>query len=360
MAEKAEAARENPSRWWHRQRHEDRRPMLVQRGRIKQAIRTWFVEHGFIEVETAALQVSPGNETHLHAFATEYVPLGGPLDGQPARALYLATSPEFACKKLLAAGEQKIFTFAPAYRNRERGRLHHPEFTMLEWYRTECDYHTLMADCADLLRLTAAAAEIDVFGQGDVVVDAAAAPEEIAVGDAFERFAGIDLAATYTPRQTHRDALAALAQQAGVRVAADDTWSDIFTRVLVEKVEPELGRTAPSILMDYPIHEAALAAPGRLDPMTAERFELYLAGIELVNAFTELADPAEQRRRFEADMAEKERIYGVRYPIDEDFLAALAFMPAATGAALGFDRLVMLATGATRIDDVIWTPIDLG
>lgn len=346
---------DRPTPWWDRSRHRDRRPILLARNQIKQALRQWFLSKGFIEVETAALQVSPGNETHLHAFKTRY----DPLDAGPSSDLYLHTSPEFACKKLLAAGETRIFTFAPAYRNREHGRLHHPEFTMLEWYRTEVDYHTMMADCADLLRVAATAIDAEAFRQGDLAIAADTAPQEIAVADAFDRFANIDLRGTYTPGATDREALRLAAAAVGIRTAPDDSWSDIYTRILVEKVEPHLGRTTASILKDYPIHEAALAAPADADPMIAERFELYLCGLELANAFTELADPAEQRRRFEADMDEKHRIYGESYPIDEDFLAALAHMPAAAGCALGFDRLVMLTTGAQRIDDVLWTPLQL-
>jgi len=154
-----------------------------------------------------------------------------------------------------------------------------------------------------------------------------------------------------------RDALAAAARGVGVRVAADDTWADVFSKVLVEKVEPALGVGRPSLLYEYPVAEAALARPTPADPRVAERFELYVCGVELANAFGELTDPAEQRRRFEAEMDEKARIYGERYPIDEDLLAALEIMPPASGAALGFDRLVMLASGAERIEQVIWTPV---
>jgi lysyl-tRNA synthetase class 2 len=345
--------------WWDRRRHQDRRPFLLARNSIKSALRDWFLANSFIEVETAALQISPGNETHLHAFKTRYEPL----DGAEGTDFYLHTSPEFACKKLLAAGETRIFNFAPAYRNRERGRIHHPEFTMLEWYRTDVDYHTLMADCADILRVAAHAIGASEFRQrhstGDIVIPADTAPEEISIADAFDRFANIDLQSTYSPHRTDREALMLAANAVGIRTASDDTWSDIFTRILVEKIEPNLGLDAPTILKDYPIHEAALAAPSRYDPMVAERFEVYLCDLELANAFTELSDPAEQRRRFEADMSEKYHLYGERYPIDEDFLSALAHMPAAAGCAMGFDRLVMLATGAERIDQVIWTPLPL-
>ena len=156
---------------------------------------------------------------------------------------------------------------------------------------------------------------------------------------------------------TDRDGLAAAAQAAGIRTAADDTWADVFSRVIVERVEPTLGIGRATILCEYPIAEAALARPAAHDPRVAERFELYACGVELANAFGELTDPAEQRRRFEAEMAEMQRVYGSAYPIDEAFLEALAHMPQASGSALGFDRLALLATGAGRIEEVLWSSV---
>jgi lysyl-tRNA synthetase class 2 len=341
------------SRWWSLERHEARRPLLLTRNRIKAALRGWFAARDFVEVEAAALQVSPGNETHLHAFATEAI---GP-DG--ARGpLYLHTSPEFACKKLLAAGELRIFDFARVWRNRERGPLHHPEFTLLEWYRAGEPYETLMQDCADLLALAAETAGTKALTWRGRRADPFAAPERITVAEAFGRFAGVDLLASLDAAGgTDRESLAAQARVAGVRVAEDDSWSDIFSRILVQHVEPRLGDGRAAILCEYPRAEAALARTKPGDARVAERFELYACGVELANAFGELTDPIEQRARFEADMAEKARLYGERYPIDEELLDALAVMPAASGAALGFDRLVLLATGAPRIDDVVWTPV---
>ncbi|HEY8566607.1 MAG TPA: EF-P lysine aminoacylase EpmA [Beijerinckiaceae bacterium] len=341
------------SPWWSPERHADRRPFLLARNRIKAALRGWFEAEGFVEVDAGALQVSPGNETHLHGFATELV------DGDGRRTrLSLHTSPEFACKKLLAAGERRIVDFARVYRNRERSALHSPEFTMLEWYRVEEPYEQLMADCAALLRLAAEAAGADALRFRGRSVDPGLEPERLSVVEAFERYADLDLLATLGDRgATDRDALAAQARSSGVRVAADDSWSDIFSRVLVERVEPRLGLERATVLCEYPASEAALARLKEGHPRVAERFELYACGVELANAFGELTDPAEQRRRFEADMAEKERIYGERDPIDEDLIAALHHMPPASGAALGFDRLVMLATGADRIDQVLWTPV---
>jgi len=330
--------------------HADRRPFLLARMRIAAELRQFFAARDFVEVETAALVRSPGNETHLHAFATELVAPAG------ARArLYLRTSPEFACKKLLAAGERRIVEFARNFRNRERGALHHPEFTMLEWYRVEEPCEILMQDCAAVLALAAKTAGTTRFSFRDFAVDPFAAPERLTVAQAFSRYVGIDLLALLPPQPAA--VFAAAANAAGVRTAADDTWGDIFSRMLVEKIEPHLGQGRATILYDYPAIQSPLARPKASDPRLAERFEFYACGIELANGCAELTDAADQRKRLEEQMAEKERIYGERYPIDEDFLAAISMMPDACGVALGFDRLVMLATGASHIDEVVWTPI---
>jgi lysyl-tRNA synthetase class 2 len=337
---------------WDKTAHADRRPFLVARAQIAAAMRAWFAAQDFIEIETATLQVSPGNETHLHAFATDLIAPGG-----ERNTLYLRTSPEFACKKLLAAGEERIFDFARVFRNRERTPLHHPEFTLLEWYRANQPYERLMDDCAALLKEAARAAGTTRFRFRGREADPFAEPERLTVAEAFARHAGIDLLATVTSGEGDRDALAAAATRAGVQVAADDTWGDIFSRVMAERIEPHLGDGRACILHEYPITQAALARAKPGDPRVAERFELYVCGVELANAFAELTDAIEQRRRFEAAMAEKERLYGERYPIDEDFIAALPHMPPASGIALGFDRLVMLATGAQRIEQVLWSTV---
>ena len=341
------------SPWWTPDRHQDRRPRLLARNAVTRAVRAWFGAQDFNEVETAALQVSPGNEAHLHAFATQALTTSG--DPSP---LYLHTSPEFACKKLLAAGETKIFSLGKVWRNRERGPLHHPEFTMLEWYRTGETYEQLMSDCAELMALAAETVGAKSFAFREYASDPFALAERLTLAEAFDRHAGIDLLATVAKDgATDAEGLSAAARQAGIRVAADDTWADVFSRVLVERIEPHLGMGRPTILCEYPIPEAALARPKASDPRVAERFELYACGVELTNAFGELTDPVEQRRRLLLEMDEKERVYGDRYPLDEDFLAALAHMPEASGAAMGFDRLVMLATGAERIDQVLWSPV---
>ena len=341
------------TKWWQPHRHLDRRPALLARNRIQRAIRGWLDDNQFLEVDPAALAISPGNETHLHGFSTAMIGNDG-----VARPMYLHTSPEFAMKKLLAAGEPRIAAFAHVWRNRERGPLHHPEFTMLEWYRVGEDYTVLMDDCADFLMLAAEAAGAAQFRFRDAVCDPYASPERVSVANAFAQHAGIDLLATIAADgSTDRDGLAALASGAGIRVAGEDTWSDIFSRILAERVEPHLGHGVASILDRYPTPEAALARRSPDDPRVSERFELYACGVELANGFGELTDPVEQRARFQADMAEKARIYGETYPLDEDLLAALAIMPAASGIALGFDRLVMLATAAPSIEAVMWAPV---
>jgi lysyl-tRNA synthetase class 2 len=339
------------SPFWASHVHADRRPFLLARARIVAALRGWFAANDFVEVETGALQVSPGNETHLHAFATKLVAPDG-----AASTFYLRTSPEFACKKLLAAGERRIVEFAKVFRNRERAALHAPEFTMVEWYRAGEPYQTLMADCAAVVAQAATAADTRYLSFRGRSADAFAEPERLSVAEAFARFAGIDLLATLGAGEPDREQFAHAAKAAGIRIADDDTWGDIFSRVLVERIEPKLGIGRATILDEYPAKQAALARPSG-DPRVAERFELYACGVELANGFGELTDAAEQRRRLEEEMAEKQRRYGERYPLDEDFLAALAQMPDACGIALGLDRLVMLATGASHIDQVLWAPM---
>src|SRR5215218_3275748 len=344
------AATDQPSPWWSSARHADRKPFLTARSAIARAVRGWFDEQGFTEVETAILQVSPGNETHLHAPRTELTRA----DGSRATR-YLRTSPEFAAKKLLAAGEAKIFEFARVFRDRERGDLHLPEFTMLEWYRANATYDAVMADTIVLVAHAAQATGIGRFSFRGKIADPFAEPELMTVAAAFERFAGIDLLATVVDGKGDRDCLAAAAKQR-VGITDDDTWSDIFSKILVEHVEPNLGQGRLTVLFEYPAPEAALARTKPSDPRVAERFEIYACGVELANGFGELTDAAEQRRRFVQAMDEKARRYGERYPLDEDFLDAVAMMPEASGVALGFDRLVMLASGALRVDQVVWTP----
>ena len=341
---------QSQSRWFSASRHADRRPFLMARNRIIAAIRNWFAERDFVEVDCGALQVSPGNEAHLHGFATDLIQP----DGSSVRR-YLHTSPEFACKKLLAAGETRIFDIAKVYRNREHTLTHSPEFTMLEWYRANEAYRIIIDDTLALVRLAAAAAGTGLFQWRGREAAPQAGAQWLTVAEAFLRFAGVDLMATLDANGgADRDALAA---RSHVRAAHDDSWSDIFSRILSEEVEPNLGNGQITVLYEYPAAEAALARTCAHDARVAERFELYACGVELANGFGELTDATEQRRRFEAEMDVKEKIYGERYPIDEELLEALEMMPPASGVALGLDRLIMLAAGATRIDQVLWTPV---
>ncbi|MCA3573255.1 MAG: EF-P lysine aminoacylase GenX [Aestuariivirga sp.] len=339
-----------PSPWFSPDRHADRRPFLLARNRIVAGIRAWFTEREFLEVDCAALAISPGNEAHLHAFATELIQP----DGSTERR-YLHTSPEFAAKKLLAAGETRIFTLGHVWRNRERTPTHAPEFTMLEWYRAREDYAAVIADALALVRLAAEAAQTRLFRWRGRAADPFATAEWLTGNDAFIRHAGVDLLSTLREDGTaDTEALAAISP---VAFGKDESWSDIFSRILSEKVEPQLGLGRVTVLHEYPAVEAALARTSPRDARVAERFELYACGMELANGFGELTDAEEQRRRFISEMDVKERVYGERYPIDEELLAALAIMPPASGVALGLDRLVMLATGATHIDQVQWTPV---
>ena len=328
--------------WFHPSRHEDRRGFLLARNKIIAAIRQWFDQREFLEVDVPALQVSPGNEAHLHGFKTTLIHNDG-----SSSPRYLHTSPEFHCKKLLAAGEKRIFFLGHVFRNRESTPTHAPEFTMLEWYRAGAPYREIIEDTLALVRLAASG----LFNWRGRKCDPLADAEWLTVAEGFQKYAGVDLLATLDGNKPNRDALAA---QSPVPFQADESWSDIFSRILVEKIEPHLGNGRVTVFYEYPSCEAALARVCAHDKRVAERFELYAAGVELANGFGELTDATEQRRRFEEEMEIKERTYGERYPIDEELLRALTIMPEASGVALGMDRLIMLATGATGIDQVQW------
>ncbi|HEY4856592.1 MAG TPA: EF-P lysine aminoacylase EpmA [Xanthobacteraceae bacterium] len=332
------------------QTHADRRPFLLGRMRIMAALRDYFTTRDFVEVETSILTRSPGNETHLHAFATDLISPAGTRE-----RYYLRTSPEFASKKLLAAGERRIVEFARVLRNRESGALHHPEFTLVEWYRANESWEAVAHDCCSIIALAAEIAGTTRFSFRGRTINPLAEPQRLSVVEAFRCHAGIDLLAVLPPERIER--FAAAARVAGVRVLPTDSWGDVFSRVLLERIEPHLGNGQATILYDYPAVQSPLAQPKPSSPGLAERFELYACGIELANGFGELTDPVLQRARLEEQMVEKERIYGEQYPIDEEFIGALELMPPASGVALGLDRLVMLATGATRIDQVLWTPM---
>ncbi len=335
---------------WNRSTHADRRPVLLARNRIKSALRAWFADQGFVEVDGACLQVSPGNETHLHAFATTLVNEDG-----SELPRYLQTSPEFSMKKLLGAGETRIYAFAPSFRNRERGPLHAPEFTMLEWYRTDAPYQQLWQDCAAILKTAADAVAVEAFHHHGLSCDPRASPMPLTVRDALlgnDRI-GLDLNLVLTASGPNLDALKSWGRRRGGRPVGD--WGTWFSHAIVEATR-QFGAPTPGLLIEYPAVESALARPLVCDPRYAQRFELFVCGVELANGCAELGDPIELRRRLQHQMNERQRLYGEHYPIDKAMLAALGEMPPACGCALGFDRLVMLATGAQHIELVQWVP----
>jgi elongation factor P--(R)-beta-lysine ligase len=316
-------------------------PFLRRRVLLTEATRSFFRARGFTEVETPYAVPAPGEEVHLATFRTERVTPHG--ERWP---LWLHTSPEFAMKKLLAGGAGPIFQLARVWRNGEGSDLHAAEFTMLEWYAPGAGMGDLIAQTFALLQAVlppvvtcrGITTRLDGF-------------ETLTVAEAFARHVGADVLAT-------ADDAAALAAQAGARLRAGETWEDLFFRLLLERVEPSIGRDRPTFLTHWPAAQAALARRDPADPRVAERFELFVCGIELANAFVELTDAAEQRARFETDRARRHALYGGEdWDLDEDFLAALeSGLPQCAGIALGFDRLAMIASGADRIEQVLWLP----
>ncbi|MEM7443879.1 MAG: EF-P lysine aminoacylase EpmA [Pseudomonadota bacterium] len=344
--------------WWRADQLARRRVFLEGRSKVRKATEAYFDGRDFLAVETPAVQWSPGMEPHLKAFATE---LERP--GETSASMYLHTSPEFAMKKLLAGGLPRIYQLARVFRNGEGSATHHPEFTMLEWYRAGQGYHDLIEDCVGLLRSAAKAAGTDRLFWSGRESDPFGDWKVITVAEAFQRYADIDLIATAPdPCLPDIDLLSRQARRIGIDPHEGDQWDDVFFRIFLDRIEPNLGHPVPTVLTDYPISMAALSRPKPAAPHLCERFEIYVSGLELANAFGELTDAAEQRKRFEADQSLKHELYGHSYPIDRDFLAALepdlgGGLPDCAGIALGFDRLVMLATHATTIEDVLWAPV---
>lgn len=341
--------------WWRPDRFAARRGRLEQRGQILGAVRCFFAALGYVEVDTPALQVSPGLEPHLQAFKTQL----HDLCEHRAAERYLHTSPEFAMKKLLVAGMPRIWQLARVFRDGERSATHHPEFAMLEWYRAGASYRDLMDECAALIRACQAEAGAEALVWRGHSADARRPWQRLSVAEAFRKHCGIDLLATAPdPLAPDVERLATAAGHLGIGPHPGDDWEALYFRIFLERIEPVLGLSSPTILYDYPLSMAALSRRSPSDPRVAERFEVYICGLELANAFGELTDAAEQRRRFAADQAKKQALYGETYPIDEDFLAALDHgLPACAGIALGFDRLVMLSTGAEDIEEVMWAPV---
>lgn len=333
--------------WWEPNNFKDKQDFLESRMRLIKAVRAYFDERDFLEVETPILQTCPVMDAHIHAFATE---LRG-VDLQKERELYLHTSPEFAMKKLLVAGVPRIYQICKVFRNSENSRLHNSEFTMIEWYRAQADYRDIMSDCIGLLRFCAEKLAIKTYRHKNHTCDPFAEWQKISVTEAFEEYAALNLCALLDDTKGFAKAIA----EQGIRVADDDRWDDLFFRVMAEKIEPYLGMGVPAILYDYPVCLASLSRRKPDDPRFAERFELYVCGIELANAFSELTDAAEQEARFHAEMDIKEQLYGERYPIDKDFIKALECgLPESGGVAMGIDRFAMLATGAEDIEQVLW------
>jgi lysyl-tRNA synthetase class 2 len=334
---------------WHPESLAARLPFLERRARLVEETRTFFRARGYREVETPCLVPVPGMEVHLHAFRTEYLPHLG--QGE-RRVLWLRTSPELALKRLLVAGAGPIFELARVWRNGESGPRHAPEFTMLEWYRPGLGLEGLMDEAEAFLRAVCPR----VVAHEGVQTDLGLPFERITVQEAFARWCGgLDILAT----EGDAARLRAAAARIGVAPREGEGWEELFFRLLLERVEPNLGRGRASFLTHWPAPQAALARRDPADPRAALRFELFVAGMELANAFDELTDPVEQRARFARDVAERRRLYGGEgWEVDEDFLAALEHgMPAGSGIALGFDRLAMLAAGARRIEDVLWLPV---
>jgi elongation factor P--(R)-beta-lysine ligase len=302
---------------------------LEARGRIVRAVRAWFEREGFLEVSTPSRVRSPGQEVHLDAIAA-------------GEGHWLITSPEYHLKRMVAAGLPRIFELCKCWRAEESGPHHRTEFTMLEWYRAEAPLEALAADCEALIDLAVRAA-----GRDPAALGLAAPFARTTVRQLCARHAGIALRGDETAVE-----LRAAAQAAGVAIGSAVAWDDIFYQLFLDRIEPELARSGPTFVFDWPAPLGALARPHPFEPHVVERFELYAGGLELANAFGELTDPIEQRRRFE----EEARVRAARgkavYPIDEALLAALPQMPPTAGIALGIDRLIMLATGARDISEV--------
>jgi len=331
---------------WHPDALADRAPFLRRRSRLLADTRAFFSARGLQEVETPVLQRSAGMEPGLDPFRTRLRSRLGDSDV----ALELRFSPEFAIKKLLAGGIGPCFELARVFRNGESGTRHSPEFTMLEWYRPGFGLAELMDETEALLRFVSP----EGLRAGGRNVPVSPPFARLRMEDAFGQF-GIDLMATLDDAE----ALAEQARRVGLSPGPEDTWQDSFLRILLDRIEPSLGSDRPVFLTHWPASEAALARLDPDDPRVALRFELFVSGIELANAYVELSDPVEQRRRFAA-WAEQARTAGSEARgWDDEFLAALEWgLPDCAGIALGFDRLAMLVSGADRIEQVLWLPLD--
>lgn len=347
----------NPPRWWKPDLYLKNHPKRLARMCTFQTIRLWMNQEGFLEVDTPALQISPGLEVHLKAFQTAF---NNPLKTE-AQTFYLHTSPEFTMKKLIVAGLPKIFQLCKTYRNEGVSATHQPEFTMLEWYRQNETYEKIMEDTAHLVRACAKACGVTELRRGHRTCNPFQKWERLTIAEAFQKYVNIDIMKTIPEEPTLEPSPTLLRQEAekiGIQCDDADRWEDIFFRIMLNCIEDKLGDGVPTILCEYPTCLGALARQKPDNPLVVERFECYVCGLELCNAFSELTDPVEQLARFNYDMAMKQQLYGERYPIDSDFMEALRYgMPACAGNAIGVDRLIMLITGADDIRDVQWAPV---
>ena len=291
--------------WWLPHNFNKKRPYLEERAQVIKALRNFFDMREFTEVHTPALQICPVMDAHIHAFKTTRYGAGKSSEQE----MYLHTSPEFDMKKLLAAGMERIYQMCPVYRNAEDSSKHSPEFMILEWYRTGTDYTALMEDCEALLRQVAEGLGIKHYQFQGVLCDPYKPMERISVAEAFEEYAGIDLP-VYLEKP---EEFAKAAQDIGVRVIDSDHWDDLFHAIMADRIEPHLGHGVATVLYDYPFSMAALSRKKPDDPRFAERFELYVCGVELANAFSELTDSQEQRERFRSEMTLKKELYSEEY-----------------------------------------------
>lgn len=327
---------------------------LKERAKIVKGIRDFFWNKDFLEVETPEMVKLPGMEPHLDVFKTTFT--GLPLQGEEPQSeqLYLITSPEYAMKKLLVAGHEKIFQITKSFRNKEHeSTLHNPEFTMLEWYRAYASYEEIMADTEELVSSLAKSFHDDhwITFAGHRV-DVSSPWEKVKVKDLFKKYANINIE-DFEDVEKFRKVL----KEQGYKVTAKTPYDDMFFMVFLNVIEPNLGSKKPTIVYEYPVQMAALSKKCDHDPRYAERFEVYIAGMELCNAFTELNDPQEQKLRLEAERKERQKLGKEDYPVDQSFIRALEFgMPPSGGIALGVDRLVMLLTGVTDIRDILYFP----
>ena len=319
---------------------------LQQKRQLINLIRTFFNQRGFFELETPLLVPSPGMEVHLHGFRTEYVDHAGQLSIH-----YLPTSPEFAIKKALGAGFEKVFEIARVFRNHgESGPLHHPEFNMLEWYRPGT-YQDIMLDTEALLDHISKYFDAIPNRESDYWVKSV---KRTSIQTCFKTYAGMDLKSGIGALDQWRcQARKALGEQ----VPEDDTFEDIFFRVWLKLIEPRLGQSRPEIVYDYPASMAALAKLKDPDRIWAERFELYIKGIEIGNAFSELTDPEEQQHRFDAANRERQTLGYALHPVDGEFIDAVGRMKASGGIAIGVERLLMVLTGETDIRQCFLYPL---